>query len=117
MGYKWNPYTQNLDFITDAPTPSAISASDIDWSILGNKGGIYTKALAANETFTFSNMTAGQTIVVRLTNDGNNWTVIWPTVKWAGGLAPTMTTGAKTDIYTFLYDGTDLFGSYVQDLF
>jgi hypothetical protein len=97
-------------------TTSAISASDIDWSTLKASGGLYTKTLGANTTFTFSNRTAGQTIVVRLTNTASNYTVTWPTVKWAGAAAPTMTTGAKSDIYTFIYDGTDVFGSYVQNM-
>lgn len=97
------------------PTTSAISASDIDWSTLRANGGLYTKTLSANTTFTFSNKAAGDTIVVRLTNTASNYTVTWPTVKWSGGTAPTMTTGAKSDVYTFIYDGTDVFGSVVQN--
>jgi len=99
-----------------APTTSAISASSIDWSILVKKGGLYTKTLGANTTFTFTGAVSGQTIVVRLTNTASNYTVAWPIVKWAGGSAPTMTTGAKSDIYTFIYDGTDYFGSAVQNM-
>jgi hypothetical protein len=89
----------------------AISALDIDWST----GSLFTKTLAANSTFTFSNKTSGQTIVVRLTNTASNYTVTWPTVKWTAGAAPTMTTGAKSDVYTFVYDGTDVYGSVVQN--
>jgi hypothetical protein len=98
------------------PTTSAISASAIDWSTLFIKNGLYTKTLSANTTFTFSNKTSGQSISVRLTNTASNYTVTWPTVKWATGSAPTMTTGAKSDIYTFIYDGTDVFGSAVQNM-
>lgn len=97
------------------PSTSAISASDIDWSTLHTTGGLYTKTLSANTTFTFSNKAAGDTIVVRLTNTASNYTVTWPTVKWSGGTTPTMTTGAKSDVYTFIYDGTDVFGSVVQN--
>lgn len=97
------------------PTTSAIAATAIDWALLGKTGGIYTKTLSANTTFTFSNMVAGYTILVRLTNTASNYTVTWPTVKWSGGTPPTMTTGVKSDIYTFVYDGTDVFGSAVQD--
>jgi hypothetical protein len=98
------------------PAVAAISASAIDWATLKLTGGIYTKTLAANTTFTFSNLFAGQTIVVRLTNTASNYTVTWPTVKWTGGTPPTMTVGAKSDIYTFIYDGTDVFGAFVQDM-
>lgn len=97
-----------------APAASAISASDIDWSTLLKTGGVYTKTLGANTTFTFSNLAVG-TIVVRLTNTASNYTVTWPTVKWPGGVAPTMSTGARSDVYTFVYDGTNVFGSYVQE--
>ena len=97
------------------PSTSAIAALDIDWATLKSTGGLYTKTLAANSTFTFSNLASGATIVVRLTNTASNYTVTWPTVKWSGGSAPVQTIGAKSDIYTFIYDGTDVFGSYVQD--
>lgn len=107
----------NLTCISIAPVTSAIAALDIDWSVVKIKGGLFTKTLSANSTFTFSNLTSGQTIIVRLTNTASNYTVTWPTVKWAGGAAPTMTVGAKSDVYTFVYDGTDVFGSYVQNLF
>lgn len=95
---------------------SAISASAIDWSILGPTGGVYTKTLSGNITVTFSNQVAGETIVVRLTNTASNFTVTWPTVKWSGGSPPTMSPGAVSDIYTFIYDGTSTFGSAVQNM-
>lgn len=101
------------DIVTaGTPAASAIGASNIDWSL----SGVYTKTLGANTTFTFSNQTSGQTIVVRLTNTASNYTVTWPgTVKWAGGVAPTMTIGAFSDVYTFVHDGTDIYGSFVQN--
>lgn len=103
---------------TNLPNPvtSALSGTSIDWSLTNKLGGGYTKTLGANTTFTFSNATSGQTIVVRLTNTASNYTVTWPTVKWSGGSAPTMTVGAKSDVYTFYYDGTDYFGSAVQNM-
>lgn len=90
----------------------AISASAIDWST----GNAFTKTLGANTTFTFSNQTSGQTAVVRLTNTASNWTVTWPTVKWVSATAPTMTVGAFSDVYTFFYDGTNTYGSAVQNM-
>lgn len=90
----------------------AISASAIDWST----GNVFTKTLGANTVFTFSNQISGQTIIVRLTNTASNYTVTWPTVRWSGGAAPTMTVGAKSDIYTFINDGSNIYGSAVQDM-
>lgn len=93
------------------PATVTISASDIDWSA----GTAFTKTLAANTTFTFSNTQDAQTIVVGLTNTASNYTVTWPTVKWSGGAAPTQTTGAKTDVYTFVKLGSTFYGSAVQN--
>lgn len=98
----------NKTYLAKAPT--AIASSDIDWS-LNNR---FSKTLAANTTFTFSNKVS-QTITVWITNTASNYTVTWPTVSWSGGAAPTQTTGAHTDIYTFMYDGTTVWGSVVQN--
>lgn len=106
----------SISIAVTGPSTSAISALDIDWSTLCTTGGLYTKTLAASSTYTFSNKVSGCTIVVRLTNTASNYTVTWPTVKWSGGTPPTMTIGAKSDIYTFVYDGTSVFGSAVQNL-
>jgi len=94
------------------PASQAISASAIDWST----GLSFSKTLSAGTTFTFSNQISGQTIIVRLTNTASNYSVTWPAVKWSGGVAPTMSPGVVSDIYTFFYDGTSFFGSYVQNM-
>src|ERR1017187_2404427 len=65
--------------------PQAISGSNIDWSA----GSFFDQTLSANTTFTFSNQTPGQDIVVRLTNTGSNFTVTWPvSVKWPQQTTP-----------------------------
>jgi hypothetical protein len=87
---------------------SAIAALAINWGLAPT----FTKTLGAgSNTFTFSGQVAGQVIVVRLTGAAS--TVTWPTVKWAGGVAPTQT-ASGTDVYTFFYDGTSTYGSVVQ---
>lgn len=120
---RWNNSTSKIEFAhdgtnynvmgADSGPATAISAVDIDWSA----GPIFTKTLSANTTFTFSNVTAPKTIVVRVTNTASNYTVTWPgTAKWGnGGTPPTQTIGAKADVYTFVYDGTTIFSSVVQD--
>lgn len=90
----------------------AIASTTIDWAT----GNVFTKTLSANTTFTFSNQISGQTIIVRLTNTASNYTVTWPTVRWVDGIAPTMSIGATSDVYTFVHDGTNVYGSYIQDM-
>jgi len=94
-----------------AETEVAIAASDIDWSL----GGIFTKTIAANTTFTFSNVASGRVIKVVITGDASH-TVTWPAVKWAGGVAPTQTL-SKVDVYTFIVaNGGVIYGSAVQNM-
>lgn len=89
----------------------AVSALDIDWAL----GNDFTKTLGANSTFTFSNLTEGQTINVTLTNTASNYTVTWPTVSWSGGVAPVQTVGAKSDVYTFKRVNGVTYGNVIQN--
>lgn len=86
----------------------AVAALEIDWAL----GAVFTKTLAAGaNTFTFANAASGMVIVVRVTGAAS--TLTWPTVKWAGGVAPTQT-ASGIDVYTFVHDGTSIYGSVVQ---
>jgi hypothetical protein len=96
-------------FATSTPTRKRLSTEANAFPIPS------TKTLGANTTFTFSNATDGQTIVVALTNTASNYTVTWPTISWTGGVAPTQTIGAKTDVYTFIKIGSTYYGSVVQN--
>ena len=111
--------TANGTWVVQTPNTSslitpaqAISGTVIDWTL----GSVFTKTLGANTTFTFSGAVSGQTIVVRLTNTVSNFTVTWPTVRWSGGIAPTMSPGAVSDVYTFIYDGSNYYGASVQNM-
>ncbi len=75
---------------------------------------MFTKTLGAGaQVFTFDNEASGMVIVVRVTGAAS--TLTWPTVSWAGGTPPTQT-ASGIDIYTFVHDGTNIYGSVVQDL-
>jgi hypothetical protein len=96
-------------------TGTTTSATTINW----NDGNVQEKVLNVSATtFTFINPNAGGTyiLILRQRSSGGG-TVTWPgTVSWAGGTTPTMTTTAnKYDVYTFVFDGSKYFGSYVQD--
>lgn len=65
--------------------------------------------LAGNRTLAVSNMTKGQVLVLRLVQDATgSRTVTWfSTIKWADGVAPTLTTTAtKTDLIGILCTGS-----------
>lgn len=82
----------------------------IDWK-LGNKFKFTFGAQA--DTFTFTAPTNPCNILLMLVQDGTGSRLAtWPaTVKWPGGVAPTLTTAADSiDIIAFYYDGTDYYG-------
>ena len=94
----------------------SVGSVTIDWSL----GNVFTLTLNANATVVFNNQASGQSIVVRFTNiSPNAYTVTWPTVYWTAGVAPTMTSGASgtvSDVYTFIFDGTNIYGAAVQNM-
>ncbi len=90
-------------------TAAVIPSLDIDWTLTG----VHHKTLGAGgNTITFTGAASGMSISVRLTGAAS--TVTWPSVKWPGGVAPTQT-ASGTDVYTFIHDGTDIYGTVVQD--
>jgi hypothetical protein len=81
-------------------------------------GRVFTKTLAMGaNAVTLSNMASGDIVHARLTSDAGGSTVSWDaSIMWpAGGAAPTQSTPSKTDLYTFIHDGTNVYGSVVQD--
>ena len=73
-------------------------------------GGIQTKTLAANTTFTDS-LSSGESIVLQL-EAGSSYTVTWPTITWvtsAGNVAPTLT---ANDTLVFWKVSSTLYGAY-----
>ncbi len=109
----YNPATGAIDLTVTGSAPAApvaVAAFAIDWSL----GDVFTKTLSGgSDTFTFANMTDGQTIVVEVTGDGG--TLTWPTVRWASGTPPTQTSSG-IDIYTFIKIGSTVTGSVVPDV-
>jgi len=91
--------------------------SDTDGSTVTfdlDESNIHSVTLAGNRILALSNADVGQTFVIRLTQDATgSRTVTWfSTIKWVGGVTPTLTTTAnKTDVFGFIctsggnYDG------------
>ena len=91
----------------------AVAALDIDCSA----GNFFTKTIAANSTFTFSNVPATRAFAFTLELTHTSGSVTWPTsVKWPKDTAPTLTTG-KTHLFMFVTDdgGTRWRGAALVD--
>lgn len=107
-----NPGANEVLNIGNAASIS-IAASNIDWSL----SNCFYKTLGANTTFTFSNDSDAQTIVVAITNTVGNFTATWPSaVQWTGATEPVLTTGAKTDVFTFVKINGVIYASVVQNM-
>ena len=78
---------------------TAVAALDIDCSL----GNYFTKTIAANSTFTFSNPPAsGRAYAFTLELTHTSGVITWPaSVKWPLDVAPTLTTG-KTHLFMFV---------------
>ena len=92
----------------ESNTDGATVTFDLDTS------STHTVTLGGNRTLALSNADAGQKFIIRLVQDATgSRTVTWfSTIKWAGGVTPTLTTTAnKTDVFGFIctsagnYDG------------
>lgn len=76
------------------------------------QGNVHKITLTGNITsLTISNAQAGGEYTLVLVQDGTgSRTITWPgTVLWAGGSAPTLSGASKTDVLTFVSDGTNLY--------
>lgn len=75
----------------------------VDWN---NGDTQYVTIAATGRTLTFANPREGRIYRLVVIQDGSGSRTIttWPTIKWAGGSAPTLTTTAsRADIVTLLY--------------
>lgn len=70
-------------------------------------------SVTGNVTFTFPSVAAAKSFTLKLTQDATgSRTYTWPgTVKWPGGSAPVGSGANKTDLISFVSDGTSWFGS------
>jgi hypothetical protein len=92
---------------------TAVGALDIDCST----ANYFTKTIAADSTFTFSNPPSSRSFAFALELTHTSGAITWPAaVKWPKDTAPTLTTG-KTHIFIFVTDdgGTRWRGAALVD--
>lgn len=104
-------YVESVVAIGTVTTSSTLSLTN---------GTVQTATLTASTacTFTMPTATAGKSFILLLKQAATtgNGTATFTGVKWSGGTAPTITaTAAKMDILTFTADGTNWYGSFIQN--
>ena len=101
-------------FLGTIQTISTVSAQAFD----GSLGNMFTRTLAASETFTQSNFSTGQNFIVKVKQgSGTTYTVTWWSgVTWitSGATAPVQTTTTNGyTTYGFTCTGTNTFDGYL----
>lgn len=101
-------YTESVVSIGNSGTTQTLSLTS---------GTVQTVTMTGNCTFTMPTATAGKSFILIAVQDGTgSRTATFTSVKWAGGTAPTLTTTATTgrDIFAFVADGTNWYGTVAQ---
>ena len=81
-----------------------------------SKRGLHTVTLGGKRTLAISGATTGQVFILRLIQDATgSRTVTWfSTIKWADGVAPTLTTTAsKEDTFGFIVTASGKYNAYI----
>lgn len=98
-------------------TATLTDGANIDWNLATQQVAKVT--LGGNRTMNApTHLVDGGTYALRVIQDGTgSRTITWNAVfKWAGGTAPTLSTGAgDVDILTFISDGTNMYGTFAGD--
>lgn len=76
---------------------------------------IHNVTLGGNRTLAVSSVSTGQAFVIILKQGSGGQTVTWfSNIKWPNATVPTLnTTASRWDIFAFIYDGTNYYGSVV----
>lgn len=89
----------------------------INWDT--SLGSVATVTLGGNRIIAApTNLKIGSYILHIIQDGSGNRTVTWNSVfKWPAGVAPVLTTtGNRRDLFSFVCDGTNLYGSYLPDV-
>lgn len=105
--------------IGGASTPSQTlsDAATISWDV--SKGKIAQVTIGASRTMAApTNLKPGYYTLQVIQGAGGGFNITWNSVfKWPAAIAPVLTAAAGSrDILTFVSDGTNLYGTYVNDV-
>lgn len=99
-------------------TTSTIVSSAGAVTINCTSSNVFSLTLNENTTLTVINPQQGQTINLRIVQDGTGGrTLAWPAgFKWPGGTAPSISSGAnEVDLFTATYIGSDWYATLIKD--
>lgn len=106
-----------LKTISGTATQTLTDAATVNWDV--SAGGVATLTLGGNRTMAAPTNLAVGTYILHVLQDGTgSRTITWNAVfKWQSAVAPTLTTTAnRRDVFCFICDGTNLYGSAMLDV-
>lgn len=77
---------------------------------------VFNTLLTGNTTFALSNESSASRFMVAVTQDATGSRIVtwFATIRWAGGVVPTLTTAAnKRDIFGFIRTGLNTYDGFV----
>jgi len=101
----------------NASNQTLTDAATINWDLF--LGQVATVTLGGNRTMAApTNMRIGTYILHVIQDGAGSRTLTWNSVfKWPAGVAPTLTTTAsRRDMFSFVSDGTNMYGSMLPDV-
>ncbi len=106
--------SSGTEIVVSTGVPQSVAASTAATTIDFASGDIIPLTLTASTTLTLSNPITGLFYFIKAVQDATGSRVITgpATLKWSGGIAPTLTTtAAKIDLIVLWWDGTNYFGT------
>ena len=115
-----SPTVNNPTITNYVESVVAIGTVSSSHTLALTNGTVQTATLTASTacTFTMPTASAGKSFILLLKQAAStgNGTATFTGVKFSGGTAPTITaTAGKMDILTFTSDGTNWYGSFIQN--
>ena len=113
---KLGEYGNSVTVFTGFKTPLEDNTDGSTITFDLNSSNTHSVTLGGNRTLALSNASVGQKFIIRLTQDGTGSRTVtfFSTIKWAGGVAPTLTTTAnKTDVFGFICTSANNYDGFV----
>jgi len=103
-----NPSSDEIEFVSPGNDSKVAASSGTNYAIDLDSGNLFEITLDNNVTFTVTNpFAAGKFRLILIQDGGGTNTVTWPaSFKWAGGVAPVLTTGGG-DIHVLDFTTSD----------
>lgn len=110
-------FTGTVTLNANIANQTLTDGATINWD--ASLGSVATVTLGGNRTIAApTNLKVGSYILHIIQDGVGSRTLTWNAVfKWPAGVAPVLTTTAgRRDLFSFVCDGTNLYGSYLPDV-